>query len=193
MATFFLCRLVWGSYMSVRVFTDVWAAYKAGHFAVGAGPLGMGEGGSSAVSEGIGGAWGKGGAWTGEGGRSEMMQYAGDQRIPYWLPGAYLGANLVLNTLNWVWFGKMVETIRKRFEPPFGTKGVGAGADFRGLRRKSMQEKASEMLVEGIDVDTDASGDSVDEKEVEIVRGVDEDGRKSVEVTAREVRKRRKA
>lgn len=31
----------------------------------------------------------------------------------------------MLNALNIYWFGKMVETIRRRFDPPFGTKGVG--------------------------------------------------------------------
>jgi hypothetical protein len=42
------------------------------------------------------------------------------------LGASYLAANVVLQCLNFFWFSKMVETIRKRFAPPFGTKGVGA-------------------------------------------------------------------
>jgi len=28
-----------------------------------------------------------------------------------------LGSNIVLNTLNFYWFGKMIETVKKRFTP----------------------------------------------------------------------------
>lgn len=189
MTTFFLCRLVWGSYQSFRVFSDIFTAYRHGHFEVGSGPLGtMKEGAKSVTAEDLG-SWGAG--WTGEGGRSEMMRFAKDQHIPYWLPAAYLGANALLNALNWVWFGKMIETIRKRFEPPFGTKGVEGRV--RGRRRKSIEEKRNEMLVEGIDVDTDSGDGNEEEREVEISRGVNGTGRKSIEVKATEVRKRRKA
>jgi hypothetical protein len=38
----------------------------------------------------------------------------------------YLASNITLNSLNIFWFGKMVQTIRSRFDPPLGTKGVGA-------------------------------------------------------------------
>ncbi|KAJ9667604.1 hypothetical protein H2201_002139 [Coniosporium apollinis] len=190
MTTFFLCRLVWGSYQSFSVFRDIWTAYRHGHFEVGSGPLGtMREGGKSVTAEDLG-AWGTG--WTGEGGRSEMMRFAKDQHIPYWLPAAYLGSNLVLNTLNWVWFGKMIETIRKRFDPPFGTKGVEDRVRGR-RRRKSIEEKRNEILVEGIDVDTDSGDGDEEEREVEVSRGADGEGRRSIEVKAREVRKRRKA
>lgn len=48
-----------------------------------------------------------------------------EEYLPIWIPVIYLASNLVLNTLNVFWFGKMIETIRTRFDPPLGTKGVG--------------------------------------------------------------------
>jgi len=35
--------------------------------------------------------------------------------VPLWLAGAYLAANLTLNSLNFFWFNKMIETVLKRF------------------------------------------------------------------------------
>ena len=55
------------------------------------------------------------------------MRFSGDEVVPLWLAGAYLGSNVVLNGLNWWWFTKMIETIRKRFEP---------GAKERGGRKE---------------------------------------------------------
>lgn len=50
--------------------------------------------------------------------QSEVMKFTGPDTaaIPYWLAGLYLGCNLVLNSLNFHWFGRMIETIRKRFQ-----------------------------------------------------------------------------
>ena len=45
--------------------------------------------------------------------------------LPFWLGASYLTSNVVLTLLNFFWFFKMIQTIRKRFEPPFGTKGNG--------------------------------------------------------------------
>jgi hypothetical protein len=46
------------------------------------------------------------------------MKFTGSQTqaVPFWLALVYLACNLVLNTLNFYWFGKMIETVRKRFE-----------------------------------------------------------------------------
>ncbi|EON69512.1 hypothetical protein W97_08772 [Coniosporium apollinis CBS 100218] len=90
-----------------------------------------------------------------------------------------------------VWFRKIIEIVWKRSNLPLGTKEVG---EARQNRRKSIKEKNAEMLVEGINVNTDASaeGEGAEEKEVLVQRGVDERDRKSVEVTAREVRRSRR-
>lgn len=50
--------------------------------------------------------------------QSEVMKFTGAHTtaIPFWLAGVYLTCNLVLNSLNFYWFGKMIETVRKRFQ-----------------------------------------------------------------------------
>ena len=40
-----------------------------------------------------------------------------DSHVPLWLAIIYLGANLTLNSLNFYWFLKMIDAVRKRFEP----------------------------------------------------------------------------
>lgn len=98
----------------------------------------------------------------GEKGRAarELMMFA-PQPVPMWLAIVYLGANITLMGLNVYWFGKMIETIRKRFPPPFGTK-----------------------------KEEDVKKDKPDEKEVVMGRGVDDAGSKSVDVEQKELRHR---
>ncbi|KAF2864332.1 DUF887-domain-containing protein [Piedraia hortae CBS 480.64] len=61
-------------------------------------------------------------------GAPEEEGFPGGRRdVPVWLVATYLAANGVLNCLNVYWFGKMIQTIRSRFPPPLGTKGVGKG------------------------------------------------------------------
>jgi len=90
--SFFSCRLVWGTYQSVRVYQDVWAALHHK-------PLETGL-----VAE------------------DGIMRFAGEEYVPLWLAFTYLGSNVVLNTLNFYWFGKMIETLRKRFQAPAASK-----------------------------------------------------------------------
>ena len=95
LASFFGCRLVWGSYQSLRVYADVWSALHIENTGV------------------LEKAWGVG---------DEMMRYATGANVPTWLGAVYLSSNVVLNTLNFYWFGKMIETIRKRFTERKGTE-----------------------------------------------------------------------
>ncbi|KAI9761543.1 MAG: SWI/SNF complex component snf12 [Chaenotheca gracillima] len=98
LSTFFGCRLVWGTYQSVRVYQDVWSALQT----PGAAPattLTPDQLNLQSRSD------------------SEIMRFAGPQLVPAWLAITYLGSNIVLNTLNFYWFGKMIETVRKRFQP----------------------------------------------------------------------------
>jgi hypothetical protein len=46
-----------------------------------------------------------------------IMKFAGEEYIPLWLGFIYLFSNLVLNALNFYWFGKMIKAMRKRFTP----------------------------------------------------------------------------
>lgn len=54
--------------------------------------------------------------------KGEVMRYAGNKDVPLWLAALYIISNSTLTLLNVYWFGKMIETIRKRFDKPWGTK-----------------------------------------------------------------------
>lgn len=136
LCTFFSCRIIWGSYQSVRVFSDVYHAYKAGTitlFDVDVGKLSTTTATSAVL-------------------KTDMMRFAEGQTVPLWLAGAYLASNLTLNGLNWFWFGKMIETLRKRFDPPLGTRKP--ESDFKIAVPVPEDEK---VLIEGIHVATPAA------------------------------------
>ncbi|KAI9776163.1 MAG: hypothetical protein M1839_000579 [Geoglossum umbratile] len=99
LSVFFSCRLVWGTYQSVRVYQDVWAALQRPATSRYDSPTTM----PPPLS------------YDEEGG---IMQFAGPQVIPVWLAITYLGSNVILNTLNFFWFGKMIDAVKKRFSPP---------------------------------------------------------------------------
>lgn len=129
LASFFSCRLVWGTYQSLQVYQDVWAAMHMNTTVPGAlgtfgganisnsaspifvprnGELCMGQ--SSCVAA-----------------QAEVMKFVGPgiQSVPFWLAMTYLVSNLILNALNFYWFAKMVETVRKRFaEKPLKKDGM---------------------------------------------------------------------
>ena len=100
-ATFFSCRLVWGTYQSLRVYQDVWRAMQSDEG-------GLFMAGSSAAPATV----------PSVDEHAELMRFAHERVVPMWLAGIYLGSNIVLNTLNFYWFGKMIETVRKRFRTP---------------------------------------------------------------------------
>ena len=131
LCTFFGCRLVWGSYQSIRVFYDVYRALTAGEFVLHDPELGKFSNGTTVDPALV--------------PQSEIMQFAGDRSVPLWLAFCYLASNITLNGLNWFWFGKMIETIRKRFDPPYGT---------RKPEAKEPEKEEEKVLVEGISVAT---------------------------------------
>ena len=99
LATFFSCRLLWGTYQSLRVYQDVWAAIQTPGTLTSAANVTMAATQKSVNPN------------------SEIMRFAGEKTVPVWLAVTYLGSNIVLNTLNFYWFGKMIETVKKRFQP----------------------------------------------------------------------------
>jgi hypothetical protein len=105
--TFFSCRLCWGTYNSIRVFSDVYHAYKAG-------PVTLTDPASGKLNNHT--------TLGNAGFKHDILQFADGQSVPLWLAAAYLASNLILNSLNWYWFSKMIETLRKRFDPPLGTR-----------------------------------------------------------------------
>ncbi|TVY75586.1 putative TLC domain-containing protein [Lachnellula suecica] len=130
--TFAGCRLVWGTYQSIRVYQDVWAAI---HHKPAAANIHIDALNNSTS--------GQADALAGNSAapiHSDIMRFAGEEYIPLWLAFTYLGSNVVLNTLNFYWFGKMIETLKKRFEPPkdevrkskaVATKSTGANGKVR--------------------------------------------------------------
>ena len=46
------------------------------------------------------------------------IQTPNELPVPTWLALAYLGSNTVLGVLNFYWFGKMINTVKSRFEGP---------------------------------------------------------------------------
>jgi hypothetical protein len=136
--TFFSCRLCWGTYNSIRVFSDVYRAYTAG-------PVLLTDPATGKLSS---------NTTVGNAGfKHDILRFADGQSVPLWLAAAYLASNLILNGLNWYWFSKMIETLRKRFDPPLGT------------RRPDVKEHAiavpvpddEKVLIEGTHVSTPAA------------------------------------
>ena len=127
LASFFTCRLVWGTYQSVRVFQDVWVALHLDNTAAGnldvsqmmpnltsstAAPLFVPRDGQLCL-----------GQESCVAAQAEVMKFAGPgtKAVPVWLALTYLGSNMLLHSLNFYWFAKMIETVRKRFQER-GTK-----------------------------------------------------------------------
>lgn len=126
--TFFSCRLVWGTYQSIRVYQDVWAAIQTPGTLV---PQSNHTGVATEKSMNP---------------DTEMMRFAGERVVPVWLACTYLGSNIVLNTLNFYWFGKMIETVKKRFQP---TK---ERASKMGVHSRSEERLKAEIHGNGVKV-----------------------------------------
>lgn len=108
--TFFSCRLVWGTYQSVRVSQDIWNALH--HVPANSNiKYDLLANNTVAAQEAAAGV-------SAAPLQSDIMRFAGAEYVPVWLAVTYLTSNIVLNTLNFYWFGKMIETVRKRFQPP---------------------------------------------------------------------------
>lgn len=148
LASFFSCRLLWGTYQSIRVYQDIWAGlhYTEEH------PPHTADlkNGLKPPDDGA------------------MRFYTGEQ-VPVWLAVVYLGSNVILNSLNFYWFGKMIETVRSRFQEP------------RKGSRGEVKALAGEVGIEGMDGgDVGESTTSTDEdmeNDKPASRGEFDDGR----------------
>jgi len=99
--TFFSCRLVWGTWQSAVVYRDMWRAVHnspdAGYVAAGAA-----HSANSTLAD----------------PNANPMAFVTEAApIPVWLALVYVVSNVVLNSLNWFWFVKMISAVKKRFEP----------------------------------------------------------------------------
>lgn len=94
--TFFSARLVYGTYQSYQVFTDI-------HAALGSHPT-LPDLAAAAAN--------------GTEPLTDVLRFAtATTTVPAWLGVAYLASNCVLNFLNFYWFFKMVSAVRRRFTP----------------------------------------------------------------------------
>ncbi|KAH9883724.1 TLC domain-containing protein [Xylariomycetidae sp. FL2044] len=99
-ATFFSCRLVWGTYQSFMVARDLWAGLGARPTVPPA--LALDDPKMATFPERY----------------AHTMQYASEtSAAPLWLAAVYVGSNLTLNSLNFYWFFMMIKAVRKRFVP----------------------------------------------------------------------------
>ncbi|KAF6806007.1 TLC domain-containing protein C17A2.02c [Colletotrichum musicola] len=93
--TFFSCRLIYGTYQSVKVFTDIYAAINV-HPVLPA-PRDIDD--DMRVL-------------------TDVMRFATPRStVPTWLAVTYLVSNITLNGLNFYWFIMMIRAVRKRFQP----------------------------------------------------------------------------
>ena len=75
----------------------------------------------------------------------DLMHYnPNPEDIPLWLALTYLGSNVVLNTLNFYWFGKMIETVKKRFRPK---------VEEQAKKEEEREGEVETIVVEGVELD----------------------------------------
>ena len=98
LTTFFVCRVLWGNFQSICIYSDVWTALHTPRFF----PQAAKNDSIFAYRNII-------------GSRSTPEDDPGKMGLPMWLVYAYLGSNTILNFLNVYWFMKMIQAIRKRF------------------------------------------------------------------------------
>lgn len=104
-SVFFGCRLVYGTYGAISVSRDVYRAATIGYSAL--------DSAQDKIRQPLANL---------EDPHGQTISFLQAQKLPLWLAFIYVAANVALTLLNVVWFSKMIETVRKRFDPPFGTK-----------------------------------------------------------------------
>ncbi|PKY04186.1 DUF887 domain protein [Aspergillus campestris IBT 28561] len=141
--TFFSCRLIWGTWQSVLVYKDMWYALKQTWDATGVSALTPVDittqvfqlrDGALCVDE----ACARAGA--------EISKYASHTAagVPTWLVLTYVASNLILNSLNYYWFSKMVETVLKRFRPENKDKSASQAAK-EDIAQKAVLDAATKL------------------------------------------------
>lgn len=149
LSVFFCCRLVWGTWQSVMVYKDMWFALRQTWSASASSalqdPVSLNaqvfqatRGGGMCIDE------------TCARANAEISRFkdytAGG--VPAWLVGTYVASNMVLNFLNYFWFGKMVETVLKRFRAPAPAAADGKGAEKPGEKAAKPEDLAHEIVLE---------------------------------------------
>jgi hypothetical protein len=174
--TFFCCRILWGNYSSYLVFNDVYRAITQGYTT----PKYYMDKFDSIPHH---------GDLTHPHGQTTAFMEV--RYLPLWLGASYLASNITLNLLNLFWFSKMVQTIRTRFPPPYGTKGSGKEVHYHPQEKpaqplkkqgsvRAARERAEELMEKNPEQAPAADGYG---NEPTIQRSLYDDGHKGVEVT----------
>lgn len=154
LGSFLCCRLLWGTYQSIRVYQDVWAALHLEPNLIFPKPTAVGVDATAGS-----GLWPANTVFEPLGESDEIMRYAstgaggGGMTVPSWLALVYLGSNIVLNTLNFYWFGKMIETVRSRFREPQAGRRQKWKAGKMEPGRNDNRHNAAEAEPEGVMVE----------------------------------------
>ncbi|KAM7190541.1 TRAM, LAG1 and CLN8 domain containing protein [Naviculisporaceae sp. PSN 640] len=125
LVTFFSCRLVWGTYQSAVVYKDMWRAiHTTPDPSIVAAAL---SNNATLTNPDL-----------------NMLAFVTEEEpVPVWLAGIYIASNLTLNSLNWMWFFKMIAAVKKRFEPAKGGDSkVQEGKSFADAAKASGAEKS---------------------------------------------------
>lgn len=98
LATFFGCRIVWGTYSSYMIYSDIYKALTtSSQNAMAASLDAKCDGNASSMSH------------------VSSNCEIGD--LPMWLVCVYLVGNTALSLLNFYWFNQMIKAVTKRFSP----------------------------------------------------------------------------
>ncbi|KAF2706878.1 DUF887-domain-containing protein [Pleomassaria siparia CBS 279.74] len=100
LVSFFLCRIVWGTYQSILIYSDIYTALTTSS----ANPMGSLDEGRCTANASI----------ANSGVSAESCELG---ELPMWLVTVYLVGNTALSLLNIFWFTQMVKAVRKRFVP----------------------------------------------------------------------------
>ncbi|KAL9035902.1 MAG: hypothetical protein Q9214_006377, partial [Letrouitia sp. 1 TL-2023] len=144
LSSFFCSRLLWGTYQSLRVYQDCWAGTHVNSTnAPSSTPYVATVNSSDILMNGtmVSHPTGVPALLRTRDMEDPMFFNPSPEPIPTWLALIYLGCNIVLNTLNIYWFGKMIETVRKRFKPKEKNPG------------KEKEEERVDAVVEGVPLD----------------------------------------
>ena len=124
------------------------------------------------------------------------MRFAGDYPMPAWLAIVYLSSNVMLNTLNFYWFGKMIETIKKRFAESNDEKG-GKKRDNRedGVMVEGLMDSSTLITEIAEDEDMQFGGEDIMyDGEVEDTLSMESsflDGKSAIEIKKTKIRRRK--
>ncbi|KAK2750936.1 hypothetical protein FQN57_000010 [Myotisia sp. PD_48] len=147
LSVFFSCRLVWGTYHSIYVFFDIYKAFWQSRSSALSGEpfnihsLVFNARNTTLCSD-----------ETCIKATAEVSQFAqySTGGIPVWLVFTYLGSNFILNSLNYYWFSKMIDTVMKRFRTTkVDSKTVKKEAELIVLEAAATLEEEESVFITG--------------------------------------------